>query len=160
MRVPYGVVPPNKIGAVVLAAVLAPVVLKKAKPVAKAVGNALIKAGETVRDFARENGIPEGTAAAAEKPKADVNPANDRTRKQAAQEPGPDVEGTPDPETIVDSASPYGQAEVEQHLAADVKGDTETPKPKKPSAKKRQARKVPEPDQPLNPKRGKNSRPS
>lgn len=79
MRVGRSVIPPGKAGVVILAAALVPVVLRKLKPVAKAVGQGISKVGETMVKLAEEPHDPVKTE------KVDVAPAEPAAKPAAAK---------------------------------------------------------------------------
>lgn len=141
-----GSYPPGRAGLIIAAAALVPVVLRKAKPITRAVGNSLIWAGKVINELAEE---PKGTAKAGEPPKEQVKPSE--TKKKGKKAGGVDVT----------TASPTGQEEMSQHAAAEAQGKSAPPKRVQTKPKTGESgRKKLEPDQPLNPKRTRNSRKS
>ncbi|MBI1757329.1 MAG: hypothetical protein HYR64_09515 [Fimbriimonas ginsengisoli] len=65
MRIPpRGIVPPGRLGLLLIAAAMVPVVLARCKPFAKKVGEALVKAGEKLKETAEEPTKPVATASA------------------------------------------------------------------------------------------------
>ncbi len=124
-----GSIPFGRAGVIVMAAALIPVVIKKASPFAKLIGNGFITIGKVINEMAD---APEsGTAAKAAPPKEEVKETTATSSK---------------------SASPTGKQEVEAAAAA---ASTE-PLKAKPKAKPRPAVKKPTAAvQPKNPKRTK-----
>lgn len=140
---------PSRLTLIVLAAGLAPVVVKKAKPLAKNLGDLLVKAGESLREAAK------GTSPEPPPSNDDVRQPEDTTKVGAKTE---DVD--------LDTASPTGHEEVESDIAAEAVQDgaaPDSPQEKtppdaqQPTAEEHHDRKPVEPDQPLNPKRNQNS---
>ena len=116
----------GRIGLILLAAGIAPALIKRSKPMARYVGDHLIKAGEYLKD---------GTDASSE----------------AAQE---SVSKKPDvPETAheVSQEGPLAREEVGNQATAEELGDGAAPEPVDPEPK--QAQKNPPSDQTKNPKR-------
>lgn len=87
-----GVIPPGRAGLLILVAALVPVVLGKAKPWAKKVGQGLVKLGEKIQEGVEEAVVeakaakpaPKAAAKPAEKPVAKPAPP-----KTAAAKPKP-----------------------------------------------------------------------
>lgn len=100
-----GPVPPNKTGLVMLAAAVIPVVVQAAKPLAKAVGRGLIRAGQFLREAADaepRKGETEAPAATSETAQAEAT-ATVETVEPAAATP---AETAPDSPTKVKRSQP------------------------------------------------------
>ena len=94
---PRGAIPPGKLGLVVLAAALAPIFIRKCKPLVKGVADGLVKAGERLRNSVAEPNeaaeATKATAASAKKssnasgaePKTTVKPKRPATKKPTVQ---------------------------------------------------------------------------
>lgn len=90
------VIPPGKAGAIILAAALAPVVLRKLKPLARAIGKGFSKVGESVIRMAEEPhdevktekaAEPEKKPAAAKASTTEANPKPKPRSKTTSRKP-------------------------------------------------------------------------
>lgn len=114
-----GVIPPGRAGVIMLAVAFAPLVLRKLKPVTRAVGEGLVKAGETLRRIAEDQGTATAATATNE---AMRNP--EETTKAGAE--AADVP--------MESASPIGQEEIAEQAAVEATAEHRPPK-RKPAPK-------------------------
>ena len=106
-----------------------------------------IGASAAVVAIASKRWGPSGTDASEHAPNQDVN--KDKTTKSQR--------GTQD--VKLETASPTGHEEIEQHIAVESQGRTAPPEKQDLPKESRQARKNEKPDQPLNPRRTRNARP-
>ncbi|HMS54800.1 MAG TPA: hypothetical protein PKA27_05325 [Fimbriimonadaceae bacterium] len=84
------VIPPGKAGLVVLAAALTPIVLRKMRPVTRAVGKGLAKVGDMLIKTAEEPHDPVKTESVDVPPKPEPKKATSRpTRATATTKPKP-----------------------------------------------------------------------
>jgi hypothetical protein len=148
MRIGRGIVPPGKIGLVMIAAAVAPVVLRKAKPLAKAVGKGIAKLGEAVERIADNSTIDAQDREA------------ERIRRQASQEDASDKnmnKETNDPPVTPDerTASPIAHEELDAHKAKQAKKRAKPPEAEK---KRKEPKAGAEPPQ-NNPKRARRAPP-
>jgi hypothetical protein len=123
---------PGPIGWVLIAAAVAPILIKKAKPVALKIADGLSKMGEKLREATLE-----GTDAEAAPPNGSVENKATTKRGKAAG--------------VARSASPAGQAEVQAQHAAEASGKPAPEKP--PQRAKARSEAQPKPEAKLNPKR-------
>jgi hypothetical protein len=161
----------------VLAAGLVPVVLKQSKPLAKAVGDTLVKAGEALKKMSEAPDTPETTTASssAEVVEAEVvvepgTPVDEATPNEDVNTDKTTKVGAGTDDVAMETASPYAHEEVSAQIAAEAmaEGDgaaTEEPMSQEPPEaqmrthdQQRESKPV-EPDQPINPRRQTNSRP-
>ncbi len=153
-RVPRVVVPHGRIGLLVVAAAVVPLLYRE-----------LVKQGKKLNE--------ERAKRAAQKPKEAVQPSQAKAEPPVKEtEAGtPATEGAPKrsvsntrssrgtttPRTRMTSASPAGHEEISAASAAEAEGQTAPPKRRAP--KRKTAAKAPTTDQPNNPKRTRKSRP-
>jgi|GEM_PF-4181185 len=126
---PRGPLIPGPLGLLLVAVIVVPEVIKHCKPLAKSVGDFLVKAGEEINKMADKDAEPEvvpppvheapaeevipvsGTDLDVDAPNEDVNrqPANETTKRGA---------GTKDID--LNTVSPTGHEEVESQIAAEA----------------------------------------
>lgn len=121
---------PGPVALLLVAAVALPELLKQCKPLAKSVGDFLVKVGEEVQKMA-------GTEAPEETPNEGVSEVNAEKGTHYDDESTESTkEGAATAEVALDTVSPTGHEEIASQIAAEAKGDTEAParsetKPKK-----------------------------
>ncbi|HRF59479.1 MAG TPA: hypothetical protein PLH94_06130 [Fimbriimonadaceae bacterium] len=141
-----GPVPPNRTGLIMLAAAAIPVVVQAARPIAKAVGRGLIRAGQYLREAAdgvARKGEPTETAPEASTEasethvEATTNPeaetAVDANRVEAAE---PTPEAPVEKTVVLGPASPRKKAERRSPAPAGKKADAKKKKASQPKASK------------------------
>lgn len=152
MRYPRG---PHPVALLVVAAFAVPEVLRRCKPLAKSVGDFLVKTGEEVKKLAGtedDSTAPNEVMNEAREAEAEEKKEEAEKREEARQEEYEVVDETEDVQ--LDTVSPTGHHEVEAEIAAEAKGDREAPEqPANPPEKpKKAAEKVAQPQNPKQPK--------
>jgi len=135
---------PGPVALLLVAAVALPELLKQCKPLAKTVGDFLVKVGEEVQKMA-------GTEEAVEAPNESVSEVEaEKGEHQDDESNETTKEGAATEEIALDTVSPTGHEEIESQIAAEAKGDTEAPAPSetKPRKPRKAATEVPQPKNP------------
>jgi len=144
MRSPRGPFNAGPLALLLVAAVAAPELLRQCKPLAKSIGDFLVKAGEEIKKMA-------GTEEAAETPNDAVSEATAEKGEHKDDESNETTkEGAGTEDVDLDTVSPTGHEEVEALIAAEAKGDSEAPAPSetKPRRPRKAAVVTPQPKNP------------
>lgn len=144
---PRGPLPPGPALLLAVAIVAIPEVLRRCKPISKAVGDFLVKAGEEVHKLA-------GTDETVDAPNQDVK--TDASDEKKQEETAPPIQnettkvGAGTEDIDLETASPIGHEEVSAQIAAEAQGDGGAVEPIDPIPQK-EAEPI-QPPQPENPK--------
>jgi hypothetical protein len=138
---------PGPIALLLVAAVAVPEFLKHCKPLAKSIGDFLVKAGEDLQKVAGTEEEPAAPNEVVSEVQAEMGEHRDDESNEELQ--------TVDPDT----ASPAAKQEVEAQKASEQKGDAEAPAPSKTRARKPKTEATAVP-QPKNPKGRRTAKPA